>query len=102
VTVHDVRVTRGTCLWTLLEPRLQPDGSVAVNSRHHQSVKQPGTGFVVSAVSPDGIVEAIEKPGAALLRGRAVASENFRTAVSSRRCLEVGGCGEKADGKIVR
>jgi putative glutamine amidotransferase len=79
VTVHDVRVTRGTCLWTLLEPRLQPDGSVAVNSRHHQSVKQPGTGFVVSAVSPDGIVEAIEKPGAAFCVGVQWHPENFRT-----------------------
>ena len=62
-TVHDVTVTPGTCLWTLLEQRLK-DGSVAVNSRHHQSVKTPAPGFVVSAVSPDGVVEAIEKPDA--------------------------------------
>jgi len=63
-TVHVVNVTPGTCLWTLLEPRLDDRGSVAVNSRHHQSVRTPAPGFVVSAVSPDGIVEAIEKPDA--------------------------------------
>jgi putative glutamine amidotransferase len=79
VAVHEVTVTRGTCLWTLLEPRLNPDATVAVNSRHHQSVKTPGTGFVVSAVSPDGIVEAIEKPDATFCVGVQWHPENFRT-----------------------
>jgi len=77
--VHEVTVARGSCLWTLLEPRLKPDGSVAVNSRHHQSVKTPGTGFVVSAVSPDGIVEAIEKPDATFCVGVQWHPENFRS-----------------------
>lgn len=31
-----------------------------VNSFHHQSVRDPGKGMIVSARSPDGIVEAIE------------------------------------------
>src|SRR5262245_3125888 len=79
VAVHDVAVVPGTCLWTLLEPRLTADGSVAVNSRHHQSVKSPGAGFVVSAVSPDGIVEAIEKPDAQFCVGVQWHPENFRT-----------------------
>jgi len=77
--VHEVTVTPGTCLWTLLEPRLNADASVAVNSRHHQSVKTPGAGFVVSAVSPDGIVEAIEKPDAAFCVGVQWHPENFRS-----------------------
>ena len=75
--VHDVVVTRETCLWTLLEPRLDAHGSVAVNSRHHQSVRSPGPGFVVSAVSPDGVVEAIEKPGASFCVGVQWHPENF-------------------------
>jgi len=79
VPVHDVSVVRGTCLWTLLEPRLDAQGSMAVNSRHHQAVKAPGKGFVVSAISPDGIIEAIEKPAAQFCVGVQWHPENFRT-----------------------
>ena len=77
--VHDITVTPGTCLWTLLEPRLDADHRVAVNSRHHQSVKTPAPGFVVSAVSPDGIIEAIEKPDARFCVAVQWHPENFRT-----------------------
>lgn len=79
LAVHDVEVKPGTCLWTLLEPRLGAQGTVAVNSRHHQSVKSPGAGFIVSAVSPDGIVEAIEKPDANFCVGVQWHPENFRS-----------------------
>ena len=34
--------------------------SAPVNSMHHQSVKRLGSGLVVSAVAPDGVVEAVE------------------------------------------
>jgi len=78
VAVHEVTVAPNTCLWTLLESRLTADATVAVNSRHHQSVKTPGKGFVVSAVSPDGIVEAIEKPSASFCVGVQWHPENFR------------------------
>jgi putative glutamine amidotransferase len=74
---HDVQVTRGTCLWTLLSPRLDARGSVPVNSRHHQSVKTIAPGFVVSAVAPDGVVEAIEKRDAAFCVGVQWHPENF-------------------------
>jgi putative glutamine amidotransferase len=36
---------------------------MAVNSAHHQAVKDVGPGVVVNAVAPDGIVEGIEAPG---------------------------------------
>ena len=36
--------------------------SLPVNSLHHQSVKDVASGLVVSARSPDGIVEAVEAP----------------------------------------
>lgn len=34
--------------------------TVAVNSFHHQAVKEPAPGFRVSAYAPDGVIEAIE------------------------------------------
>jgi putative glutamine amidotransferase len=35
---------------------------MAVNSSHHQAVATAGPGGVVSAVAPDGVVEAVEYP----------------------------------------
>jgi putative glutamine amidotransferase len=35
--------------------------SGTINSNHHQSVERTGNGLVASALSPDGIVEAIER-----------------------------------------
>lgn len=75
---HDVTVSPGTCLWTLMAPQLDQTRSLAVNSRHHQSVASPAPGFIVSAVSPDGIVEAIEKPDARFCVGVQWHPENFR------------------------
>lgn len=48
-----------------------------VNSRHHQAVGRLAPAFVASAVSPDGIVEAIERPGAAFCVGVQWHPENF-------------------------
>ena len=52
-------------------------GRVPVNSRHHQSVKTPAPGFVVSATAPDGVVEAIEKKDADFCLGVQWHPENF-------------------------
>jgi putative glutamine amidotransferase len=36
--------------------------TLRVNSFHHQAVKKPAPGFLVSAEAPDGVIEAIESP----------------------------------------
>jgi putative glutamine amidotransferase len=57
---HEVRVVSNTNLAQIIGP-----GKHDVNSRHHQAVDRLGRGLVVSATADDGIVEGIEKPGAA-------------------------------------
>lgn len=53
---HPVTIAGGTRLHALL------GGERLVNSRHHQSVRQAPEGWVVSAVAPDGVIEAMEHP----------------------------------------
>jgi putative glutamine amidotransferase len=74
---HRVYVTPGTRLHDLMASRLDPRGEVDVNSRHHQAVKDTAPGFVVSATSEDGVVEAIERPRAELCVGVQWHPENF-------------------------
>jgi putative glutamine amidotransferase len=69
---HHVRLTRGTVLADLLGTEQQ-----SVNSRHHQAVGTVADDFVVSAVSADGVVEAIEKPDATFCVGVQWHPENF-------------------------
>lgn len=49
----------------------------SVNSRHHQAVATVAPAFVVSAVSPDGVIEAIERPSGAFCIGVQWHPENF-------------------------
>jgi putative glutamine amidotransferase len=74
---HDVSVRPDTCLALLLARPNAALDLVAVNSRHHQSVKDTAPDFVVSAMAPDGVVEAIEKPGATFCVGVQWHPENF-------------------------
>ena len=74
---HDVTIHAGTHAARLLEARLDGDGRVAVNSRHHQAVKNVAPGLVVSAVAPDGIVEGLEQPSATFCVAVQWHPENF-------------------------
>jgi putative glutamine amidotransferase len=57
VPSHDVEVAAGTQLAAVLGA-----GRLPVNSTHHQAVRDPGAGVLVSARAPDGVIEAIEVP----------------------------------------
>lgn len=55
---HTVRLARDSRLARILDRDESP-----VNSLHHQAVSTVAPGFVATAVAPDGLVEAIERPG---------------------------------------
>lgn len=49
--------------------RLLGEERVKVNSFHHQSVKEIGSDFRISARSDDGVIEAIERKGNSFVLG---------------------------------
>lgn len=55
---HAVKVDPDSALFHLLQ---QKEGRI--NSNHHQSVEKVGNGLIVSALSEDGVVEALERRG---------------------------------------
>jgi putative glutamine amidotransferase len=57
VPSHEVEVVPGSQLAALVGA-----GRLAVNSTHHQAVRDPGAGVLVSARAPDAVIEAIEIP----------------------------------------
>ena len=61
---HVVTVTEGTLLH-----RITGASELAVNSAHHQAVKELAPGFIVDAVAPDGVIEGIEDPRRRFLIG---------------------------------
>jgi putative glutamine amidotransferase len=73
---HDIWISQGSLLARLLSDRAEGD-TCPVNSRHHQSVKALGEGFVVSATAPDGVIEAIEDPSKRFCLGVQWHPENF-------------------------
>lgn len=52
---HTVKILKNTLLFSLYQKE-----TLAVNSFHHQAINETGPAFSVSAVSLDGIIEAIE------------------------------------------
>jgi putative glutamine amidotransferase len=55
---HTVRLLPGTFL-----RRIAGVDELAVNSAHHQAVKDAAPGLVIDAVAADGVIEGIEHPG---------------------------------------
>ena len=55
-----MNVTVGTMLSRITG--LLEGGSIQVNSMHHQSVRNLAPGLVACGHSPDGLIEAVEKP----------------------------------------
>ena len=81
---HTVAVAPGSCLAALVGP----DDTRAVNSRHHQAVRALGEGLVVTATSPDGVVEAAELPSARFCVGVQWHPENFHATGEFDRLFE--------------
>lgn len=61
---HEVTVSGGTLLSSICGDR-----TMRVNSFHHQAVRKPAPGFIISARSPDGLAEAIESVNLSFLLG---------------------------------
>jgi len=92
---HNIKIVEGTMLYKIFSnkiplnppfskgeirfPPLEKGGKggfeqlysneISIFSTHHQSVKSPGKGLIVSAMSSDGVVEAIELPDYPFLIG---------------------------------
>ncbi len=81
---HNIKIVEGTRLNKIFSPENThphpsplPEGEgiplpvteISIFSTHHQSVKSPGKGLIVSAISSDGIIEAIELPDYPFLIG---------------------------------
>jgi putative glutamine amidotransferase len=74
---HEVWVSKGSRLWTLMQEKMGDADTCSVNSRHHQAVKTLAPGFEVTATAPDGVVEAIECDGGTFCLGVQWHPENF-------------------------
>jgi putative glutamine amidotransferase len=74
---HDVWIARGSRLWTLMQELLEDGETCPVNSRHHQAIGRVAPGLEVSATAPDGVIEAVERPGEPFCLGVQWHPENF-------------------------
>ena len=74
---HDVTVAPGSKLASALGSAVTSAHTCRVNSRHHQSVARVGRGLEPVGTAPDGVVEAIEAPGADFCVGVQWHPENF-------------------------
>lgn len=74
---HPVRVKPGTRLAEALGAEVNEHGEALVNSRHHQAIGTVAPGLDVTAVAPDGLPEAVEKPDVPFCVGVQWHPENF-------------------------
>ena len=61
---HSVKIMKDTILYDILQTE-----EINVNSYHHQAVRDLAEGFKVSALSKDGIIEAIESANHSFIVG---------------------------------
>jgi putative glutamine amidotransferase len=54
---HDVEIEGDSRLYKIVK-----EDTIVVNSRHHQAIKDLGKDLKISALAPDGIIEAVEVP----------------------------------------
>lgn len=69
---HSIKIEKGS----LLNKQIGLE-KVAVNSFHHQAVKDLAPGFKATAFAPDGVIEAIEKAGSSRVFGVQFHPEGF-------------------------
>jgi putative glutamine amidotransferase len=72
-----ISVRRGSRLEAALGEASE-GGTCAVNSRHHQSVKDLGRGLVATATAGDGVIEAAEHEAIPFCIGVQWHPENFQ------------------------
>lgn len=65
VPSHHVGIAKDTLLSQIADGLTE----IEVNSFHHQAVREPAPGLIVSALAPDSIIEAVEMPGYPYLIG---------------------------------
>ncbi|MBI5508280.1 MAG: gamma-glutamyl-gamma-aminobutyrate hydrolase family protein [Deltaproteobacteria bacterium] len=73
---HPVHVSAPSLLHRIIGGK----DTLAVNSTHHQVVKEVGRGLAVTAVAADGVVEAVELPGKRFVLGVQWHPESMPTA----------------------
>lgn len=59
---HEIAIVPGSVLHDLVGQT-----TLSVNTRHIQALAEVGSGYAVSAVAPDGVIEAIERPDGQVL-----------------------------------
>lgn len=69
---HSINIKKDTRLYNIFETE-----KIFVNSLHHQSIKELGKGLIISALSEDGIIEAIESTDDRFLMGVQFHPEDF-------------------------
>lgn len=74
---HPIRVKPATRLAAALAGEINEHGETLVNSRHHQALGTIGDGLDVTAVAPDGVTEAVERPASRFCVGVQWHPENF-------------------------
>jgi putative glutamine amidotransferase len=74
---HEVWISKGSRLWSLMQEKLTEGDAFPVNSRHHQAVAHLAPDLEATATAPDGVVEAIEHRQARFCVGVQWHPENF-------------------------